>query len=245
MNNYDSIHNAYLGALYDVLNHPDYITAPRGLPIREKVDYMFRVTDPVAEAVRTLDLERNKVIAEYTAKEIALYDSCSNLVEDFGKASKFWLTIANPDATINSAYGHLIWAKKSHGNPGYGGEMMTPWEWAKQCLLADKDTRQAIMRFGLPEHAFKGVKDFTCTMHGNWLIRDDKLHFTITMRSNDLNKGLVYDMTWFVSLMDKMVLELKDKYPTLEKGSYTHIAHSSHIYEKDVPTIQKMLGASL
>lgn len=242
MANYKDVHGAYLGVLNDVLRNFDYKSSPRGLAIREKVDYSFKVLNPVAEAVRTLDLERNKVIEDYTNKEVALYNSGSNLASEFAKASKFWNAIANPDGTINSAYGYLIWQKKSHGNPAFSGEMMTPWEWAKQSLLNDKDTRQAILRFGLPEHAYPGVKDFTCTISGNFLIRDDKLHLTILMRSNDLNKGLVYDMTWFISLMDKMLLELKDKYPTLSKGSYTHFAHSSHIYEKDIPVILKMLG---
>lgn len=240
---YDNVNEAYLGVLEDVLNNYDYKTAPRGLPIREKLDYSFKVLNPTSDPVETKDLVRNKTIAEYTRKEMELYDSCSNKAEDFGKASKFWLQIANPDATINSAYGYLIWGNKSHGNPSYAGEMMTPWEWAKQCLLNDKDTRQAILRFGLPEHAYPGVKDFTCTINGNFLIREDRLHLTIIMRSNDLNKGLVYDMSWFISLMDKMILELKDKYPNLTKGHYTHFAHSSHIYEKDIEVIKKMIGA--
>jgi thymidylate synthase len=119
---------------------------------------------------------------------------------------------------------------------------MTPWEWAKESLLADKDTRQAIMRFSLPEHQWMGNKDQTCTMHGNWLIRDNKLNLTITMRSQDMVKGAVYDWPWFCSLMDKMLVELKSAYPELAKGRYTHIVHSIHCYEKDTETILKMIG---
>lgn len=239
---YKDVHEAYLGTLQDVLHNYDYQTAPRGLPIREKLDYSFKVLNPTSDPVCTLDVERNKTIAEYTKKEMDLYDSCSNKAEDFAKASKFWNTIANPDGTINSAYGYLIWGKKSHGNTSFSPELFTPWEWAKQSLLNDKDTRQAILRFGLPEHAYPGVKDFTCTISGNFFIREDKLHLTIIMRSNDLVKGLVYDMSWFISLMDRMVDELKHKYPNLTKGCYTHFAHSSHIYEKDIDVIKKMIG---
>ena len=79
-------------------------------------------------------------------------------------------------------------------------------------------------------------------MHGNFQIRDNQLNFAIVMRSNDLMKGLVYDMPWFVSLMDKMVEELKETYPHLTKGHYTHTAHSMHIYERDREAILKMLG---
>ena len=56
-------------------------------------------------------------------------------------------------------------------------------------------------------------------------------------------KGAVYDWPWFCSLMDQMVEELKPVYPNLTKGYYTHTTHSLHIYERDLKTVQKMLGA--
>lgn len=274
MKTYITIHDAYLETLIDVYDHYEYKSAPRGLPIREKTDYTFRVLDPVNEPIRTRDPERNKVIADYTAKETELYNSCSNKVEDFAKASKFWEKLANPDGTVNSAYGYLIWKNESNGNffqevvgphvkrdvspygttmswpgPSQTSEwrqsikhMRTPWEWAKQCLIADKDTRQAFLRFSLPEHQWMGNKDQTCTMHANFLIRDDKLNLSVVMRSNDLVLGLVYDMPWFVSLIDRMVEELKPHYPTLTKGTYTHTVHSLHIYERNEEMVLKMLG---
>jgi thymidylate synthase len=252
MRTYNNVHQAYLGTIQDVLDNPDYRCAPRGQSVLEKTDYTFRVRMPVAEPIVTADPERNRVIAEYTAKEVALYDSGSNLVTDFAKASKFWEKIANPDGTINSAYGHLIWHKPSQGSIfegsistgliTYATNLRTPWKWAKQILIADKDTRQAVMAFALPEHRWMGNKDQVCTLHGNWLIRDDKLNLSIVMRSNDLSKGLVYDLTWFVSLMDKMVEELRPTYPSIHKGTYTHTAHSMHIYERDIPQMKKMLG---
>jgi len=253
---FENIHNAYRQVLRDVWFNPQFKAAPRGLPVRETLNYTFVVESPVAEPIRTADEERNKVIAEYTAKEVELYNSCSNRVEDFAKASKFWNQLANPDGTVNSAYGYLIWKNPSHGNPKFEAHkdrlnqkelylcLRTPWEWAKQSLIQDKDTRQAILRFSLPEHAWVGVKDFTCTMHGNFLIRENRLHLSIVMRSNDLMKGLVYDLFWFVSLMDKMVEELKPTYPNLTKGTYTHLSHSMHIYEKDGPAILKMIGVN-
>jgi thymidylate synthase len=241
MNTYNTIHEAYLGTLLDIYTNPDYKTAPRGLPILEKVDYSFKVLNPTSEPIKTLDLERNKVIEEYTAKEVALYDSGTNRVVDFAKASKFWEKIANPDGTINSAYGFLIWKNYSCTSQ-FSNVAMTPWEWAKESLLADKDTRQAILRFNLPEHCWGGNKDFVCTLTGNFLIRDDKLSLTVVMRSNDIVKGLGYDLPWFCSLMDKMLLELKGKYPSLQKGSYTHMAHSMHMYLKDEDVVKKMMG---
>jgi thymidylate synthase len=267
MNTYQTIHEAYLQTLRDVYDNPDFECSPRGQPIREKVDYVFKILNPTSEPIITRDLERNKVIEDYTRKEMELYNSCSNRVEDFAKASKFWQKLANPDGTINSAYGYLIWANRSHGNVDYemtsqgkdpGRPMRnsdwntfikekdscsrTPWQWCVEALKSDKDTRQAILRFSLPQHFWIGNKDMTCTLHGNWLIRDDKLHFSVVMRSGDMVKGAVYDWGWFCSLMDKMIEELQPNYPNLTKGHYTHMTHSLHIYEKDEKVVRKMLG---
>lgn len=243
---YNNVSEAYLGTLADVYFNPDVKSSPRGQACREKLDYTFRVLGPDSSPIITRDQERNQTIASYTAKEVALYDSCTNSAEDFGKASKFWLSLSNPDGTVNSAYGHLIWANASHGSHFETVDSVqvkrTPWEWAKQSLIADKDTRQAILRFSLPEHQWVGNKDQTCTMHGNFLIRNDQLHFSVVMRSNDLTLGLVYDLPWFCSLMDKMVEELKPHYPNLTKGHYTHTVHSLHIYERNETMVKKMLG---
>lgn len=261
MKQYVSIHQAYLCTLHDVFYNPDYIAEPRGQRTREKLDYAFKILKPVAEPIKTFDEERNKVIAEYTAKEMALYDSGSNKVEDFEKASKFWTKLANPDGTINSAYGHLIWAKVSHGNPKLelykelndaDGQytvdtklaMRTPWEWALASLIADKDSRQAILRFSLPEHQWLNNKDQVCTLHGIFMIRDNKLNLTINMRSNDMVLGLIYDLPWFISLMERMQMELSRTYPDLQIGTYTHIVHSLHCYDRNEEMILKMLGDS-
>jgi thymidylate synthase len=261
-NTFETLDQAYFYTLGVLLNSPEYVCAPRGQKIHEITDYQFRVLSPSSAPIKTADQERNAVIASYTTKETELYDSCSNRVEDFAKASKFWTKIANPDGTINSAYGRLIWKDKSLGNSEYEWEWKpslfglenkevvetkfaiwrTPWEWCVNSLKADKDTRQAILKFSRPDHHWAGNKDFVCTLSGNFLIREDKLNLAMVMRSNDAVKGLAYDGPWFISLMEKMVDELKGAYPNLGVGTYTHLAHSMHLYERDFEVARKMVG---
>lgn len=264
---YKTISEAYLGTLEDIYLNPDCVSEPRGQRVREKFNYQFTITEPKVEYIVTKDDERNKVIKEYSDKEFELYESQSNRVEDFEKASKFWTKLANPDGTVNSAYGYLIWENASHGcdfetelkecYPQYAqGEestgtisvnvpvRRTPWQWAHQALVDDKDSRQAILRFSLPEHQWRGNKDQTCTMHGVFSIRNNELNLTITMRSNDMTLGLVYDLPWFISLMYSMVEDLSDVYPDLKIGSYTHYVHNMHVYDRDEARIKKMLGTT-
>jgi len=239
---FNSVHTAYAATCIKILLQPEHISAPRGQKILERLDYSFGIDNPAAEAIRTNDEDRNKVIAAYFEKEKELYNSCTNKVMDFEKASKFWSKLQNPDGTVNSAYGHLLWYKKSQGNKQFGKEFMTPWEWAKVSLIQDKDSRQAVAHFSLPEHHWVGNKDQVCTLHATFTIRDNKLHLSVVMRSNDVVKGLAYDLPWFVSLMDRMLADLQPTYPELTKGTYRHLAHSMHIYERDIETVRRMLG---
>jgi thymidylate synthase len=110
--------------------------------------------------------------------------------------------------------------------------------------MEDKDTRQAIMRISRPEHQWSGCRDQPCTTHLNWLIRDNKLNLTTVMRSNDLVKGTVWDLSFFMSLMPEMLEELKSTYADLEIGTYSHFAHSLHIYDSNMNVILKMIGRS-
>lgn len=264
LNSFPDISSAYMEVLRDVFAAPSYSCAPRNQHTRELLNCVFTVRDPKDGPIVTADPERNKVMNSYASKELTLYRSGTNKVEDFGKLSKFWNGIANPDGTINSAYGHLIWEKRSHGFPtferslsdGYKRSqdfMRTPWDWALVSLIMDRDSRQAFVRFSLPEHQWVGCKDQVCTMHMHFMIRNDALHSTVVMRSNDVVKGLAYDIRFFASLHECMIESLRQgtRHPytgehmsiqNLKPGTYTHIAHSMHMYEADSEIVAKMLG---
>jgi thymidylate synthase len=268
MNTYSTPSEAYLDAISRLINRPMFRSAPRGQPIREILHDRFVVENPSARPIITHDFGRNETIARYTAAEFKLYESGARTVEDFGKAAKFWNALGNPDSTVNSAYGHLIWYDKSCGNPEFeqltGSNvdspspldkspvsqkardqqfMRTPWEWARLALMTDKDTRQAIIKFHKREHLWVGNKDVTCTLYGNFHIRNSKLFLVMHMRSQDVVKGLVYDLVFFMYLQERMLRELREKaYPDLQLGDYTHSADSLHLYERDLAAARKMIG---
>jgi thymidylate synthase len=247
MRRFSTPSEAYLDVLHNVMTNADYRSSPRGKSIREKLAFQFTVEQPSSGPVVTKSEDRNKVIADYTRKEFEVYAKGSTRVEDFGAISKFWLQLGNPDGTVNSSYGHLIFFDKSCGDPVFetDGVMRTPWEWARLSLLTDKDTRQAIIKFHKRKHLWIGNKDMTCTVYANFLIREDQLHLIVHMRSNDVVKGLVYDMPWFCYLIERMRNELAENgYHNLKVGSYTHIADSLHVYDSDQEKAWAMLGGN-
>jgi thymidylate synthase len=224
----------YEAILHDLAYSPEYITKPRDMVIKENCDVSIVLEDPTsclyANPLRSSQFK-------YIAAEFLWYFMGRNDVAWISKYAKFWEHIQNPDGTVNSSYGNLLFTlKNEHGFSQY--------EWAHQSLVKDKDTRQAVLHFNLPKHQSFENKDFVCTMYGIFQIRENKLNFTIHMRSNDVILGLPTDIAFFAVLQMQMLNHLKITYPELELGTYTHIANSLHVYERHFELVENMLGQS-
>lgn len=237
MDSYQTTSEAYLAVLATLLDRPDFVCSPRGMPISELLNYQFVVEHPSSESIVTRDPRRNLAMAGYLDVETTLYLSGQRRAEVWAKkASQFWAELANPDGTINSNYGWLAMTDQSLPNN------KTPWEWAAESLTADRDSRQAYVKFAKRDHLWVGNRDQVCTLHMMFLIRGDRLHGTTVMRSNDAVRGLAYDMPWFCRLLTMMSDELDSRRVYAPVGTYTHLAHSLHLYKRDEAKALKMLG---
>jgi thymidylate synthase len=232
---FDTFAEAYKDSLTDLLTFPEYETRPRGMTIKENCDVALVIDNPLSclyeNTVRSSQLK-------YIAAELLWYFMGRNDVGYISKFAKFWESIQNDDGTVNSSYGHLLFA-----NPNEHGFMQ--YEWAVNSLLKDKDSRQAVLHFNLPSHQRDGNKDFVCTMYGIFQIRENKLNFTVSMRSNDVILGLPTDIAFFVTLQSQMLFHLVthggEEFRELELGTYTHIANSFHLYERHFDLVDRMI----
>ena len=229
----NSFANVYEKAMGLLLLNPDYKTKPRGLDIHECLNVGLVIEDPTKNLFK-YDDKSLTLPTGYVKKEMCLYLLGSNKAEDFVKASKFWDNIKEEDGTINSAYGNLIF------NPSLS-DGRSQFDWAFDSLKNDKDSRQAFMRFNNTSHQHDGNKDLPCTFVMIFHIRDNKLNATVEMRSNDIIKGTTYDIPSFILFQRLMLLRLRDIYPGLELGTYTHIASSLHLYSTDFDLVEKRL----
>lgn len=221
----------YKDLLENLLNSPEYSCSPRGMTINEITDCSFVIENPLSCLYEN---NRRSSQEKYIAAEFLWYFSGRRDLEFIEKYASFWKQIVNPDNTLNSAYGHLIFDRKNeHGK--------SQWQWAYDSLVADKDTRQAIMHFNTPDHQRDGNKDFVCTLTANFHIRENRLNLTITMRSNDAILGTATDVAFFCIMQAQMLKLLKKIYPDLTLGTYTHFAHSLHIYERHFSLVREML----
>lgn len=219
-------------ALKDVLKNPEYVTAPRDLKINEVTNASIIIEDP---RFCLYENKRRSSQFKYIGSELVWYFTGRNDVDFISKFAKFWEHIDNGDGTVNSAYGNLIFTETNE----FG---FNQYQWALKSLIQDKDSRQAILHFNKPNHQWQGNKDFVCTLTGVFQIRDNRLNFTIDMRSNDLILGTPTDVAFFCLLQEQMLQHLKKYYPDLEMGTYTHFVHSLHIYEKHFNLIKDMLN---
>jgi len=222
---------AYELALNSVIHNPEYTSSPRGMKIFEVTDAALVIEDPT---FCLYENDRRSSQFKYIAAELVWYFTGRKDANFITPYAKFWNQIANKDGSVNSAYGNLIF---SESNEHYYNQ----YQWALESLIKDKDSRQAILHFNKPSHQWNGNKDFVCTLNGIFQIRDNKLNFTIDMRSNDLILGTPTDVAFFCLLQMQMLEHLRKYYPELELGTYTHIAHSLHLYERHFDLVSEML----
>ena len=225
---------AYNYALSSIIHNPTYISSPRGMKIFEMTDAAIVVEDPT---YCLYENDRRSSQFKYIAAELVWYFTGRNDADFITPYAKFWDQIKNKDGTVNSAYGNLIFTEELEDG-------RNQYRWALDSLIQDKDSRQAIIHFNKPSHQWNGNKDFVCTLNGIFQIRDNKLNFTIDMRSNDLILGTPTDVAFFCLLQIRMLEHLRNHYPELELGTYTHIAHSLHLYERHFDLASEMLMKS-
>jgi thymidylate synthase len=77
------------------------------------------------------------------------------------------------------------------------------------------------------DYNFDGRSDFMCTNAVQYLIRDERCHAIVQMRSNDALIGYKNDRAWQLEVQHKLANELNVKV-----GKLMWFATSLHIYER-------------
>lgn len=153
----------------------------------------------------------------YAVGELLWYLSGNNNLREIQKYTKAWDRMSDDGITVNSNYGYCIQKK-------FGFDQ---WEYVKEKLAKESNTRQAVIHIKAPSN--EPSLDVNCTVCCQFLIRNDKLYMTTYMRSNDLWLGFPYDVFQFTAMQILMSMELG-----VGLGTYTHIAGSLHLYQRDL-----------
>lgn len=230
----------YLDAVKTLVKEGD-ACAPRGKLIKELRPASVEFTNPY-----------NRVTFLGSRRINPFFQMAESLWILSGRADVGWLTKFNANMSsfsddgvwFNAPYGERIrsWNKNAlHGviiNPV--DQMMD----AYTKLLADKDTRQAVIvisnpmfdnsKYTIGEHG----KDIACNLVITFKIRHNKLNMTVFNRSNDAHWGLWgANLCQFTTIQETLLSWLKnsgsDEFTDLEMGEYCQVTDSLHIYLDD------------
>lgn len=103
-------------------------------------------------------------------------------------------------------------------------------------LERKQGTRRAVIQLFNAEDIAVAKKEIPCTTTLQFHLRDDGLHLSVTMRSNDAYWGLPHDVFCFT-----MIQELVAKRLGVKMGTYMHYAGSMHVYDQYVDAMRQYI----
>jgi thymidylate synthase len=213
MSNYMFTINTIRNEFKSMLAREEFVIDKTGVKMLEMVGAQFRANEPTIFGTPNED---------YIQREIAWYESKSLNVNDIpGGPPAIWKQVADPDGFINSNYGWCIFSPENEHQ----------YEHCRAELMASPHSRRAVMIYTRPtmwyDFMFNGRSDFMCTNTVQYMIRDDKLHTVVQMRSNDVVYGYKNDYAWQKHVQDKLAADLG-----IATGDIVWQCGSLHVYER-------------
>jgi len=227
---FDNFTECYISLLDEVYNSCDFVSSPRNQKVKEKLGVAFRIKDPLH---RYPFVEGRKFSSTYLAAELLWYLSGDNSTSWISKYSKFWSRISDDGTTANSAYG----ARLFKTSPVIANSRFSQWEYIKEELSRDPDSRRAVMHIRVPSDSIDAKLDVPCTLSLQFFIRNNELHMITNMRSSDLIFGIAYDIPAFTFFQEMLAVDLG-----VGIGTYTHVSNSLHIYERHFSMAEEILN---
>lgn len=194
----------------------DFVVEPRGMEVREILNGSYTVPMPAY-----IDLTARKVNLSFMFAEAAWIISGSNRLDQVTAYMKGYKNFSDDGVFLKGAYGPKV---------------VEQLPYILETLLADQDSRQAVMTIWRERPSRS--KDVPCTVAMQFFIRKGKLYSIVTMRSNDVVLGFTYDVFTFSMVAKAIQLLLKEKGVDLELGMLTVNAGSLHLYSNHYKQVE-------
>jgi hypothetical protein len=208
------LHEAWSQRLIDLTDDGNLVS-PRGLPTYEQLG----VTVGPVDAARPL-----------------LVVPARKLAYRFAVAEWLWIWFGHSDVETIARYNPVMSQFSDDGiflAGAYGPHIHGGWMRMVEKFRYDANTRQAVIQIPRPRDT--RTKDEPCTLSVQFIQRNGKLHAIATMRSSDVWLGLPYDCFTFMQLQNILAGVLE-----LERGWFQIQLGSSHLYQRDADTANKL-----
>ena len=218
----DDVWVAWYEKLTEGIKHGDTEESRDGAVVGEIINAITVIEDPTRCILKS---PIRKLPMRYMVGELLWYLSGNPNLSAIQLYTSAWDRMSDDGVTVNSNYGHKI-------QHALESDWDVPFDQMKMCeelLRKDPNTRQAVIHIKGPRNVIeKPTKDLNCTVCLQFFIRDGKLCMTTYMRSNDLWMGFPNDVFQFTCMQIYLAMRLN-----VGLGTYTHIAGSLHLYERD------------
>jgi thymidylate synthase len=189
---------------------------------RELLGVALRITKPRARLSRSEN--RGKPFS--ALGELLWYLSGSDKLEFILPYIRRYADDASPDGTLNGAYGPRLFAMR-------GVDQI---EAVTTLLQRKPGTRRAVVQLYNAED-LRTDEEIPCTTTLQFHLRNERLHLSATLRSNDAYWGLPHDVFCFTMLQEMMARRLD-----VGLGEYLQYVGSMHIYEDFVDSAERYIA---
>lgn len=205
---------------YD-LENGNFVRDKSGVKMLEIINASFIAYEPTIFGT---------VNEDYVKRELEWYESMSLNVNDIpGGPPTIWQQVASESGEINSNYGWCIWSDENYAQ----------YEHVVTELQINPESRRAVMIYTRPtmwrDYNRDGMSDFMCTNTVQYMIRHDRLHALVYMRSNDAIFGYKNDRAWQKHVLDRLCDDVG-----YEPGNIYWNAASLHVYERHFDLVRQV-----
>jgi len=222
---YADMQAAFLGELSNIINHGEEVGSRLGDKTKEVLHRSFTIEHP----------ERNLILTPHRANNpFAMW--AETLWVLAGRNDLAFLSQYLPRATEFSDDGGLTW------RAGYGPRLRS-WNGIDQLqeivkiLQADPNSRRAVISIYDPDRDFIKSLDIPCNDLLQFLIRDNKLHMSIYIRSNDIMWGWSAINSYEWSILQQVLASILK----VGVGQVSYFIGSLHVYDRHYGRARKIL----
>lgn len=218
----DDVWAAWYEKLTEGIKHGDTEESRDGAVVGEVINAITVIEDPTRCILKS---PIRKLPMRYMVGELLWYLSGNKNLNAIQLYTKAWDRMSDDGKTVNSNYGHRIQSAVDEVD----GKLFDQMKMVEHLLSVDPNSRQAVIHIKQARDVFVNpTKDLNCTVCLQFFIREGKLYMTTYMRSNDLWMGFPNDVFQFTCMQIYLAMRLN-----VGLGTYTHIAGSLHLYERD------------
>lgn len=171
-------------------------------------------------------LQSKKVFWKSAADEILwIMQKHSNVTSELN--SKIWDAWTGEDGTIGKSYGYQIGQKTR----GFENQV----EYVLETLKKDPSSRQCVINMWNVSELDE-MNLVPCAYSSVWSIIRGHLNCMLVQRSADYPVGVPFDTTQYAILTHLFARHLD-----VQPGTLTHVMADSHIYENQIPGVEKQL----